>query len=90
MIPERIKILGRWWKLRLTPHMRDHRGKCDPPYASGKTILIDSRLRGQELLEVLIHEMTHAANWHLDEEFVEQFGKDVARALWRIGYRGPA
>lgn len=88
-LPERLKICGRWWALRFTPHLRAHRGKCDPPDASGKAILIDSSLRGEELLEVLIHEQTHAGNWNLAEEWVEVFARDVARNLWRIGYRGP-
>ena len=37
-------------------------------------------------MEVLIHEMLHAAGWHIDESFVEQFASDAARTLWRLGY----
>jgi hypothetical protein len=36
---------------------------------------------------VLIHEIVHAAGWHIDETFVERFACDAARALWRLGYR---
>ena len=48
---------------------------------------MSSSLRGEERLEVLIHELVHAASWHIDETFVEQFARDAARALWRVGYR---
>jgi hypothetical protein len=44
-------------------------------------------LQGEEKLEVVIHELVHAAGWHIDEEFTEIFAKDVARVLWRLGYR---
>lgn len=33
----------------------------------------------------LILELLHAAGWHIDEAFVEQFAHDAARALGR-GY----
>jgi hypothetical protein len=64
-----------------------NRGDCDAPTTPNKEIRIASNLRGEERLEVLIHEMVHAAGWHIDETFVEQFASDAARALWRQGYR---
>ena len=82
----RITILGKRWNLRFAPNMGD-RGDCDPPTATNKEIRIASSLRCEERLEVLIHEMVHAAGWHIDETFVEQFACDVARVLWRLGYR---
>lgn len=82
----RIKILGKLWRLRFAPNMAN-RGDCDPPQQAGKEIRISSALRDEERLEVLIHEFVHAAGWHIDETFVEQFARDAARALWRLGYR---
>jgi len=82
----RVKVLGKIWRLRFAPNM-GARGDCDPPSAPGKEIRISSSLLGEERLEVLIHEMLHAAGWHIDESFVEQFACDAARALWRLGYR---
>ena len=82
----RIKILGKVWKLRFAPNM-SARGDCQPPTMPGKEIRISSTLHGEERLEVLIHEFVHAAGWHIDETFVEQFAHDTARALWRLGYR---
>lgn len=61
-------------------------GECDAPDTPNKEIRISSKLRGEERLNVLIHEMVHAAGWHLDEEFVDQFGTDAARVLRALGY----
>lgn len=83
---ERVKILGKVWSLRFAPNMAN-RGDCDPPSQPGKAIRISSTLRGEERLEVLLHELVHAAGWHIDEGFVAQFASDAARALWRLGYR---
>ncbi len=82
----RVKLLGRVWNLRFAPNLAN-RGDCDPPDVSKKEIRVLSTLTGEERLEVLVHEMVHAAGWHLDEAFVERFARDAARALWRLGYR---
>ena len=83
---DRVKILDKLWRLRFAPNMAN-RGDCDPPSLPGKEIRILSSLRGEERLEVLLHELVHAAGWHIDEGFVAQFAADAARALWRLGYR---
>ena len=82
----RVRILGKLWNLRFAPNLAN-RGDCDPPTARGKEIRVSSSLRGEERLEVLLHELVHAAGWHIDEEFVGRFAHDTARALWRLGYR---
>jgi len=38
-------------------------------------------------LEVIIHEILHAADWTKDEEWVEETGIGIAFALFAIGYR---
>lgn len=38
-------------------------------------------------LETIIHETLHACNWHASEELVETTARDIARFLWRLGYR---
>lgn len=87
----RIKIMGRMWDLlfQRTDEMRSRKllGLCDPPETKGRKIWVSPSLKGEERLEVIIHELTHAAGWHIDEPFVEQFGIDLARTLWRLGYR---
>lgn len=84
----RLRILGRFWRLVFVPRLPQRsRGECDPPSLPGKEIRVVSRLRGEERLEILLHEMLHASQWHLDESYVEAIANDMARALWRLGYR---
>lgn len=63
-----IKILGKRWRLQESPQIKD-RGICESPKARRKRILIRPDLEGEERLEVLLHEMLHAAFWHLDEGY---------------------
>lgn len=46
-------------------------------------ILIDSRLKGEEWLEVLIHEALHAADWSKSEKKVTKTAKKMARMLYK-------
>lgn len=75
-----ILILGKRWLLRFAPNLKND-ADCDPPWKAQKEIRIRSELRGRELLDRLIHECTHAAFWHLDETYVEEFATDVAAAI---------
>ena len=83
-----LTIMGRRWNLVFVDHIdgQGARGECDPPDAPKKEIRIRARLNGEEKLEVLIHEMLHAASWHIDEEFVKQFSADAARNLTQLGF----
>ena len=81
-----IKILRQRWWFRTTT-LRINRGEIDPPSKVGKEIRIDSRLRGEEELEVIIHEFTHGADWHKDEDWIIEYSEDLSRFLWRLGYR---
>lgn len=87
----KIVILGRRWhydgNAARVPGDRD--GDCDPPNVKNKTIRVRRSLRGERRLAIAIHEMLHAAGWHIDEGFVEKFAEDAARALWKDGYRRP-
>jgi len=59
------------------------RGSCDPPTKPNKEIKILSSLKGQEKLEVMLHEILHAALWDLDEQAIDETAADAARALWK-------
>ena len=88
-----VTILGKRWRLRFTPFRgvkgpADH-GECDHPEKPRKEIRINQRLTGRHRLEAIIHECRHAADWSRDEEYVEQESHDLARLLWRLGYRMP-
>jgi hypothetical protein len=84
-----VQILGRRYKMQFVNKIDDNgtRGFCDKPTAKNKKIVIEKGMPPQEELEVTIHELLHAADWHKDEEWVEEVGKDIARILYRLGYR---
>lgn len=79
-------IMGKRWRVCFTP-LRSELGFCESPDTPNKRLVIDSRLTGEERLEVIIHEAKHAGGWYRSEEFVEQEASDLARLLWRLGYR---
>lgn len=56
------------------------------PHVTQK-IIIDERAAGRRRLDLEIHEFLHAANPTMDEEHVDQQGKDLSRILWSLGYR---
>lgn len=82
-----VTVLGKRYNLRFVPNLGDKRGDCDSPSTPNKEIRIWQGVKGEERLEVLIHELAHASCWPLDEEYVAKFAEDTARALWRLGYR---
>lgn len=89
-----VTLLGKRWRLIFGPlgrHRTDDGGRvdgwCDDPSRPRKSILIDSRLSGQRELDVLLHEMMHACDWAKDEEFITRQATDIAKVLWKLGYR---
>lgn len=82
----RLSILGKRWWLRFLPRLDRARGECDDPSTPNKEIRIRDGLKGEQRLEVIIHEHLHAAAWHVDEKFVKQFAEDLARNLTKLGY----
>jgi len=38
-------------------------------------------------METAVHEALHACNWKATEDDVALTSKDIARFLWRLGYR---
>lgn len=91
-------MLGRIWRLVMLPrarvaHLHGGRGSSDlhgfteNPKTKRKRIIVASDLTERDELETVIHEMLHAADWSKDEEWVTEAGADIARALWRLGWR---
>ncbi len=56
-------------------------------YKDDREIHIDSRLKGIELLETLIHEIAHCQQPRLPEITIEAYAKEMAALLWEQGYR---
>jgi hypothetical protein len=83
----RIKIGNKYWKLIFVKLDEETGGECDSPDTRGKEIRISTDLGNQEELEVTIHEMLHAADWSKEEEWVEVIADDIARILWKLGWK---
>lgn len=74
---------GKRWKYRVTRPMKK-RGEAD---SVRKEVRISGDMKGEKLLDTIIHEALHVGCWDLDEEVVEEVATDIARLLWRLGYR---
>ena len=84
----RVTIRGKRWNLIFTNHLAPtDDGKCDAPELPGKEIRIRPNLPPKRALEVLIHEIFHAANFDLSEDTVTQAAEDATTILWKLGYR---
>lgn len=85
----RIKVMGKMWNLSFPRlDITKHRGLCDPPNLPNKSIKVACQLKDEESLEVLVHELIHSSGWSLlSEDYVSEFSRDLARVLWRLGYR---
>ena len=84
-----LTVHGRRYELVWCPNLAND-GECDAPHLHKKKIRIASRVRkkgGQYLLQVLAHEFLHAGDWHKTEEWVDSVSTDLARFLYRLGYR---
>ena len=83
-----VEIRGRRWKLEFVDRLPDGAyGECDDPDRPAKSIRIALNCTEEELLETIIHECTHAAIPDLTEDAVYILARDVARVLYRIGFR---
>lgn len=67
--------------------LRVARGLTEHPSTKHKTVYIDSRERGKELLATLIDEFIHCAMWEIQNDVVDEISDDIANALWRCGLR---
>ena len=83
----KVIIRGKAYRLRFADLPEDGDGLCDPPDKPGKTITINKWLKGERRLDVIIHELLHAAFWDMDEVPVNDAATDIARVLTRLGYK---
>ena len=80
---------GKRWLIRWRKLPGAQEGECESPASQGKMIKVDPRTTKLRLLDTLIHEGLHACMWDLDEEAVHESASDIAKLLWRLGYRLP-
>ena len=50
-------------------------------------VIIDSRLKGKKLLEIILHEVAHLQNPMDDEETIIEKSVTLCKILWKEGYR---
>ena len=67
--------------------LKQIRGMTEHPDAKHKTVYIDSRETGKELLATLIDELIHCAVWEIENGVVDEISDDMADILWRCGLR---
>ncbi len=84
-------INGMRWLVRFTrlrgqaagwAYLPDHKN----PYSERK-ILVDSRRNNRAKLETVVHEILHVCFPTVSEEHITLSARDLARALWALGYR---
>jgi hypothetical protein len=79
----RIRLRGKRWRL-VFKRLAGDCGRCR--YRDNKLHVSDD-VRGRLRLDTLIHEMLHACYPDVDEDSVTETATDMARGLWRLGYR---
>lgn len=62
-------------------------GDCDCPRTKRRTIRVKLGISDLDALDTTIHEILHAAHWHLSESHVRKLATGIARELWRTGWR---
>lgn len=81
-----VKIGGQRWTLRFIPRSLKRKwvGLCR---YSNRTITVEKGLTPLKELDTVIHETLHAALPPIDEAFVGETATEMARILWRLGWR---
>lgn len=81
------KFWGTKWKIKFCNLDEDTLGDCD---WDSKTIRTrDHHLKDELLLDTLIHEALHACCPWMAEYAIQMMATEIARYLWRLGYRLP-
>jgi hypothetical protein len=56
-------------------------------FTDDRVIMIDSRLKGFDEMETIVHEVIHCQNPKWPEIMVEGKAKEIAQILWDLNYR---
>ncbi len=84
----RVVILGKYYEwLFCKMDLKKDWGECDPPNKKHKQIRIAEGLSEIDELDTSLHEMLHPADYDKTEEWVDELATDMARILWKLGYR---
>ena len=83
----RVRIAGKDWELIRSAKAlsgSDVLGEC---CKAGRVMVVDSRLRGREEMDTIIHEAMHAAKWKMPEREVVLMAERITAVMWAAGYR---
>jgi hypothetical protein len=83
----RVRLGGKYWRLRFVPNLNNYGEVEHGDTADTRIIRVRMRQSQYEMMDTLIHEAMHAARPELDEDAVASASSDIARMLWRLGYR---
>ena len=85
----RVIVNGKQWIMSFSRDLPEGEdGSCDHPSVKGKKIKVRKSLPQHLELEVIIHELLHAASFEvLAEEFVDETSESIGQILWRLGWR---
>ncbi len=90
----RVKIRGKVWefhRVHKLAHIPDAKlsddGMCEGPHVKGRRIWVRKQKDAQAELDAIIHECLHAALWDLDDETVHDTAHDIAKIIYRLGWR---
>jgi hypothetical protein len=88
----RVKLGGNEFTIKQVPQLKDH-GSCEVTVTrTGKVrrvIRLASWNTPRAMLGTAVHEAIHASRPDLSETEVRALEADIARLLWRMGYRLP-
>ena len=86
----RVSVGGRYWSMefgRTRPRMY---GVPEAPHTKNKKIRIRQRLKEDVMLDTIIHELLHAAEWDAGEAWIEQIATHTSQVLILAGWQRKA
>jgi hypothetical protein len=86
---KKFRVIGKVSKRLQEEYDKDWTiGTCELRKEKNPVLFVDENLANEfELLDTTIHEALHATFEKLSEKSVEEGATDIARFLWRLGYR---
>lgn len=83
-----VTFFRKRWQLVFEKMPKDD-GRCDSPDTPNKKIRINPNVKRNDIhyLDVVLHELLHAAHWNLSEEAVEEYATNAAQLLYKLGFR---
>jgi hypothetical protein len=83
----RVKLGGKWWRFVASGNLKDFGRMDDPGVARGRVIRVATWQSEEELLDTILHELIHCCRPELEENTVTEMAREMARVMWRLGYR---